>query len=344
MAAEHVADRGGLRLVAERRARAVRVDVADGVGCDRRIAQRRRHRLGRTGARVIRLRDVPGVPGGPVPLELPVDAGAASPGMLPLLEHDDPGAFGQHEAVTIRIEGPARPLRVVVAKRQGPHVLEARQRDGRERRLGAAGDHHLGVAVLDHPQGGTDRVGGARTGRRDGDVRALDTEERRDVAARGVEEQLRDEEGRHLVDTLVDHPGELCLELLQPADPRADGHAAAIGLLTVEGDARVRDGVLRGGDGELRIAVEPTQFLGVGDVLVFRLPGHLPAELHAVAGDVEERDRADAAVTPHEPIPEEIHLPAEGRDHAQPGDRHPPPHASPLLPCLRRSTAADHRR
>jgi hypothetical protein len=55
----------------------VRVDVADGVGCDRRIPQRRRHRLGRTGARVVRLRDVPGVPGGPVPLELPVDAGAA---------------------------------------------------------------------------------------------------------------------------------------------------------------------------------------------------------------------------------------------------------------------------
>ena len=65
----------------------------------------------------------------------------------------DAGAFAQHEAVAVlvpragwRVAGSS--LRVDSARA----AAEAADAERRDRRLGAAGDHHVGVAVLDQPR------------------------------------------------------------------------------------------------------------------------------------------------------------------------------------------------
>jgi hypothetical protein len=66
------------------------------------------------------------------------------------------------------------------------------------------------------------------------------------MPAGGVDHELRDREGRDLVDPLVEQPLLLDLELPEASDPGADDDAAPEGILLLEVDARRRDGILRG--------------------------------------------------------------------------------------------------
>src|SRR5699024_2071768 len=105
-----------------------------------------------------------------------VDARAALPGVLVLLHHQHAGAVGQHEAVAVAVPRTARLFRLLVARRQRARRTEAADSGADRRELGAAGDHHVGVAVLDHAHREADVV---RTGRARGharDVRALEPE------------------------------------------------------------------------------------------------------------------------------------------------------------------------
>ena len=60
-----------------------------------------------------------------------------------------PGPLGQDEAVAVAVERAAGAGRVVVAGREGPHRGEPAEAHVGDRRLAAAGDHHVGLAVLD---------------------------------------------------------------------------------------------------------------------------------------------------------------------------------------------------
>ena len=59
--------------------------------------------------------------------------------------------------------------------------------------LGAAGEHRVGVAALDQLRGLADRVRAGRARRDDGVVRAADAERDRELAARRVDEDVREE-------------------------------------------------------------------------------------------------------------------------------------------------------
>ena len=60
-------------------------------------------------------REVEGVGRGAVARELGVDAGAAAPGVLELLEHEDDGALPDHEAVAVGVVRAGGLLRGVIA-------------------------------------------------------------------------------------------------------------------------------------------------------------------------------------------------------------------------------------
>ena len=231
MRSEDTLHGGRLSRIAKRGARAVGVDVVDGVGVEPGVSQGHGHRSRCPQPFLVRLRDVPRVAAGPVALEFAIDAGPTPSGMLQFLEHDHPGTFCEHETVAIDIEGPARLLRGVAAKREGTHVLEARQPHRGQRGLAAACQHHVGIAVLDGSQGAADRVGGAGAGGRCGDVHPLGSEQCRDMPAGGVQQKFRDEEGGDLVDALGVKSLVLGLKLVEPADPGADRHAAAVRIL-----------------------------------------------------------------------------------------------------------------
>ena len=115
---------------------------------------------------------------------LGVDLGAARLGVLVFLENHDAGALAHHEAVAVLVVGARGACRVVVeARRQRPAGREARERQPVDRRFGAAGHHHVGVAERDQPRRVADGVGAGGAGRDDRVVGALEPVLDRHVAA-----------------------------------------------------------------------------------------------------------------------------------------------------------------
>ena len=97
-----------------------------------------------------------------------------------------------------------------------------------DRGLGAAGDHHVGIAERDQPAGVADRMRAGRAGGHDRMVRALEAEPDRDLAAHQVDQAGRDEER-------ADPPRTALLELdrgvrdrAEAADAGADQHPGAL--------------------------------------------------------------------------------------------------------------------
>ena len=168
--AEGELDRVGLVHVAQRRRGAVRVEVLDLVGVDAGVAQRGHHRALR--AVDVRRGHVVGVGAHAEADQLGIDLRAAPLRVLVLLEHQHAGAFAEHEAVAVLVPGTRGGRRIVVARRQRARRGEAADAERRDRRFGAAGDHHVGVAVLDQPAGLADAVQAGGAGGDDRQVRA----------------------------------------------------------------------------------------------------------------------------------------------------------------------------
>ena len=154
--------------------------------------------------------------------------------MLVFLEHHDAGALAHDEAVAVLVLGPRGAfggvsLKPVDSARAGGEAGDAEAAD---RRLGAAGDHHVGVVERDQPRRVADRVRAGRAGRDDRVVRALEAVADRDMAGGEVDQADRDEERRDrgagpfscsVIDAVVD--------AVQAADARADHDAGALALL-----------------------------------------------------------------------------------------------------------------
>jgi exodeoxyribonuclease-3 len=100
--------------------------------------------------------------------ELPAGAG-----VLKLLENEDAGAFAHHESVAVLVEGTARAGRVVIALAKRLHGAESGEAESGNGCFGAAGDHHVGVAALDHPEGFADGVAGGGASGDGREVRAF---------------------------------------------------------------------------------------------------------------------------------------------------------------------------
>ena len=70
-------------------------------------------------------------------------------GVLGRLDGEHGGPLAEDEPVALGVEGPRCCGRVVVALRERAHVGQRGERDRQDGALGAAGEDHLGVAVLD---------------------------------------------------------------------------------------------------------------------------------------------------------------------------------------------------
>ena len=122
---------------------------------------------------LVGLGDVAAVGAGAVAEHLGVDPGAAGLGVLQLLEHQHAGAFAEHEAVAVAVERPAGALADRRSARDRARmVAKPLMPMGVSGGLGAAGDHHVGLVVLDGLEGVADGVGGAGAGGGHGGVRA----------------------------------------------------------------------------------------------------------------------------------------------------------------------------
>ena len=101
---------------------------------------------------------------------------AARFGKLQLFENQNARALADDKAVAILVEWAAGVGRLVVARGKRAHGGESAHGHGRDRGLGAAGNHRVGVAVQNHAHRVADGVGAGGAGRgrgRDGAPRAV---------------------------------------------------------------------------------------------------------------------------------------------------------------------------
>ena len=94
-----------------------------------------------------------------------IDFRAARLGMLIFLEHDHARALAHDEAVAVLVIGAAGLFRLVVESgAERARLGEAGDADRADGRFGAAGQHDVGIVVLDHPRRVADRMGAGRAG------------------------------------------------------------------------------------------------------------------------------------------------------------------------------------
>jgi hypothetical protein len=132
----------------------------------------------------------------------------------------------------------------VVARGQRARRGEAAHAQRRDGALGAAGDHHVGVAVFDQAAGLADAVQPGGAGRHDGQVGPGEAVADRDVARDHVDDRGRHEERRDAARAAFAVLVVRVLDQRQPADARADDAADALGHLLAERGAGGQTGVL----------------------------------------------------------------------------------------------------
>jgi hypothetical protein len=253
--------------------------------------------------------------------QLGVDLRAARPGMFVLFEHHDAGALAHDEAVAILVPGTGSSRRIVVARGQGLGRSEAAHGQRRHSRLGAAANHRVGIAVLDHPRRQADRVQARGAGRDHGNVGPLEAEHDRQVARDHVADGARNEEGRNLARTARQIVVVRILDHRQATDAGADVDADALGI----GLRRVEPGVAQrldaGRHAEMDEGIHPARFLRGqvgGDVEVLHFAGNLRLERRGI----ELRDAADPALSGKQVVPGFGNAIPNRRDKSQTGDDH----------------------
>ena len=271
----------------------MRVDVADALGLDLGPLERRPHHLGDADRLGLGRGHVVAVVGGAVAEHLGVDGRAARAGRLELLEHEHARAFAHHEAGAGRVERPRGARRVLVLGGKAAHRGEAGQDQRVDAGLGAAGEDRVGVAAPDRLGALPHRMRAGRAGRDRRVVRPADAERDRELAARRVDEHVRDEVRRDAVGAAVAERVGLLDDSDQAADRRAEDDPDPVRVEAVQ--ARVGERLLGRAEREHDVAVEPAQLLRV------REPGrvevlHLGGDPHRQPVRVEGADPVDPAL------------------------------------------------
>ena len=145
-----------------------------------------------------RLGHVVGVAGHAIAGNFGEDGRAAPFGVLEFFEHQDARAFAHDEAVAIFIPGTAGFFGIVIARGKGAHGGESADAHGSDGRLGAAGNHHVGVVVLNDAERISDGVGAGGAGGGRGFVRTFGAEAHGHMAGGKIDDGGWNEERRNL--------------------------------------------------------------------------------------------------------------------------------------------------
>src|SRR5690606_8891895 len=251
--------------------------------------------------------------------ELRVDARTACLRPLVLLKHQDARAIAHHETVAARVPWTRSALGIVVARGPRLHRAEPAQRRWRGGELRAAGDHRVGIAVLDHARRQADVVRGRGAGRDRGDVGAARTGHDRYLPGHHVDDGAGHVERRDLSrPALVVLDGGL-FDALEATDAGTDRHADAVGV----GIADLEPGI---GDRHQRrrhaVVDEGVHLLDVlrrdplRRVEALDRAGNARGE----CGRVEMGDRADPGAAVDDAVPARGQVIAERRQDADSGD------------------------
>ena len=239
MVAEGALDALHFRHVAHGGRRAVRVHVLHLVRVDARVLHRGDHAARCAAAVLERCRDVVRVRAHAEADDFRIDLRAARLGVFVLFEHHHARALAQHEAVAVAVPRARGRGRIVIARRQRACRGETAQAQRRHGRFRTAGDHHVGVAVLDQAGCLADAMQAGRAGGHDGQVRAAQAELDRQVARDHVDDRRRDEERRDAARAAAVVLRLRVFDHRQAADAGTHEHADTIAIVVGDDNARI---------------------------------------------------------------------------------------------------------
>ena len=324
MRAEHLLECRRLRGVVEQSRGAVRVDVADVPGRKPAVLEREPDGARRLAPVGTWRGHVIGVVREAVAHQLGVELRSAGQRPIALLEHEHRGPLAHHEAVACLVERARRVGRIVVARAHGADHAERRVGHGRERRLGAARQHHVGPGLADRMErvADRDRARGAAHGV--GRVRAREAELDGDVAARGAGKHGERERGIEPARALREEAPHLRLRERHAAQRRAHHGADPIGVLACRVELRVGEGEPGARHRELGEAIEPLGALR-GEVVLGPEVGDLGRDAALERRRIEAGDLPDRRAARGEPLPQPVCRRADRGHGAHAGDDHSPP-------------------
>ncbi len=259
--------------------------------------------------------------------------------MLVFLEHHHAGALAHHEAVAVAVIGARGAGRLVVeGGAQRAAGGEAGERQAADRRFGAAGHHHVGIAEGDEACGIADGVGAGGAGRDHRVVRPLEAVGDGDIAAGKIDQAARNEERRDAARALVAEDEGGFSDAVDSADAGADEDPR--GVLLVRGlwmPAGIVEGLLGGAHGEDDELVDLALLLRLHPVIGIEgagaLPRDLAGDLGGDVGHVEALDLGGPALALDQPRPGFLDTAAERGQQPHAGHNHPPHHhATPFPP------------
>ena len=167
----------------------------------------------------------------------------------------------------------------------------------------AAGDHHVGIAMLNDAEGIADRVGAGGAGRGRRFVRALGSEPHRDVAGGEVDDGGGNEEGRDLARAAFEKRFVLALDHVESADAGADVNADALGIFGRDLELRHLHGFIRRGDREVDEAAHFLDFFFLDEIQRIEV-ADFGGDLAGKGGSIERGDAADAALARRQSLPD----------------------------------------
>ncbi len=248
--------------------------------------------------------------------------GAALAGVFQLFQDQDAGAFADDESVAGLIPGTAGFFGIIVASGERPHGGESAHAHGSDRGLGATRDHHIGIVVLDDPEGIANgmRAGGAGGRRRL--VRSLGSVTHGNMPGRQIDNGGGNKEGRNLARAAFHERDVLAFDDVEPADARTDVNADALVILRRDLESRHFHGFIGGGDRHVNEAPHLLDFFFLDEVQrveVLDLGGDLAGE----GGGVKPGNPGDAAFAGKHGLPHVSREVAHAADQAEAGDYDP---------------------
>ncbi len=303
----------------------MRVDVIDILGLQPRVLQCRPHRAFATFAVFRRCRDVMRVARQAIAKHFGIDLGTARLGVLILFQHHDARALAHDKTVTIHVIGAAGLLGVVAAfGRERLTGVKARHADLANRRLCAACDHHIRIAVFNQPRRVTDGMRPSRTSSHDRVVRPLEPIADRHLTRDQVDQRAGHKERAHAARTLFGHHHGGIGNGVQSTDARADQNASALLIFFLgRQPTRILNRLLSGGHAEQDESIDFPLFfrlhvfIGVKGAITAIAQRHFAGVLgHQFAG-IEAGDRSGPGLPIKDPFPAFFHAVREGGNQTQ---------------------------
>src|SRR5208283_1842071 len=249
--AKKVANGVSLKRVADGRGGAVSVDIVDFVGADAGVAGGVAHDAEAAFVLGSGLRHVVGIAGHAIAGNFGEDGSAAPAGVFEFFENQDARALAHDKTVTIFVPGTAGFFRFVIAGGKRAHGGEAADAHLGDGGFGAAGDHHIGVIVLDDAEGIADGVSAGGAGRGRGLVRSLGAKTHGDVAGGEVDDGRGNKKRGNLSRAAFDEGGVFAFDDVETADAGTDMNTDPLGVFGGDPQPRHFESLIRCGDGEV---------------------------------------------------------------------------------------------